>query len=562
VSDVWKRCEGQLVDNRFLLQKFIAATTHSVVFLAQTTETQPQTLAIKFIPAEGLQAHQQLALWNRAAGLTQKNLLRIFHSGQCNLARTDLLYAVMEYAEEDLSQVLPQRALTPDEAREMLPPLIEALSFLHCNGLIHGHLKPSNILAIADQLKLSPDALSPLGEFTQANRDLDGYDAPETSLSPATPARDVWSLGATLLEILTQQLRNISSAPSADAEIPASVPEPFREIIRLALRHDPQQRPSLSEITERLNPTPVKSAQPASLAAAISPAGPAAVPLARSAAAASSAATISSPPISPRELAPLNVPLSPERAVPLAQLRHTRPAAAKSLPLPSQRAADRAAGFPNFLIPVVLLSVILIIAFLATPRLFRHITESSNAPANSASLMNSQKPQPAPAPKILSDHPVVEASSRKNETAAEKKIANESLDPFATNSSQVVVARERVAKEKTLPSAKPVSPQPVNMSAAAKPAAVQNQVLPQVSQKALSTISGVVRVVTLVHLDSSGNVSDAELQEPGPSKYFAAQALKAAQRWKFSAPVAGDNWNIRFEFTRSGIQAFPSPAAQ
>jgi TonB family protein len=557
VSDVWKRCEGQLVDNRFLLQKFIAATTHSVVFLAQTTETQPQTVAIKFIPAEGLQPHQQLALWNRAAGLTHKNFLRIFHSGQCNLARTDLLYAVLEYAEEDLSQVLPQRALTPDEAREMLPPLIEALSFLHCNGLIHAHVKPSNILAIADQLKLSPDALSPLGEFTQANRDLDVYDAPETSVSPATPARDVWSLGATLLEILTQQPPHISSAPSASAEIPATVPEPFREIIRLALLHDPQQRPSLSEITERLNPAPVKSALPASVAAATPPAGPA-VPLARSAAAASSAAAISSPPISPRELAPLNVPLSPERAVPLAQLRHTRPSAPKSLPLPSQRAA----GFPNFIIPVVLLSVILIIAFLATPRLFRHITESSNAPANSTSLMNSKNPQPASAPKILSDHPVVEASSRKNETAAEKKIANESLDPFATNSSQVVVARERVAKEKILPSAKPVSPQPINASAAPKPAAVQNQVLPQVSQKALSTISGVVRVVTLVHLDGSGNVSDAELQEPGPSKYFAAQALKAAQRWKFSAPVAGDTWNIRFEFTRSGIQAFPSPAAQ
>src|ERR1700676_510962 len=134
MSEVWKRCEGQLVDNQFLLQKFIAATTHSVVFLGQTGEPQPQAVAIKFIPAEGQQPHQQLALWNRAAQLTHKNLLRIFHCGQCHLARTDLLYAVMEYAEEDLSQIVPQRALNPDEAREMLPPLIEALSFLHCNG--------------------------------------------------------------------------------------------------------------------------------------------------------------------------------------------------------------------------------------------------------------------------------------------------------------------------------------------------------------------------------------------------------------------------------------------
>jgi TonB family protein len=558
MSDVWKRCEGQLVDNQFLLQKFVAATTHSVVFLAQTAEPQPRTVAIKFIPAEGLQTHQRLALWNRAAQLTHKNLLRVFHSGQCNLARTDLLYVVMEYGEEDLSQVVPQRALTPEEAREMMPPLMDALSFLHCNGLVHGHLKPSNILAIADQLKLSPDALSPLDEFSQANRDLDVYDAPETSTSPATPARDVWSLGATLLEILTQQPSNISSAPSAVAEIPATVPEPFREIIRLSLSRDPLQRPNLSEITERLNPTPVKSAQPASVAA--SPVAPAAnpvpAPLARSAAAASSSAAISS-------LAPLSVPLSTERAVPLAQLRQTRTSPPKSIPLPSQRAADRPSGFPNFVIPLLLLGVILVIAFLATPRLFRHISESANAPANSASLMNSQKPQP-PAPKILSDHPVVEASSTKKETAAEKKIANESLDPFATHSSPLLVTKESAAKEKPVKEnfaspEKPVSPQPVGASAAPKPTAVQNQVLPQVSQKALSTINGVVRVVTLVHLDASGNVSDAELQEPGPSKYFAAKAQQAAQRWKFNAPENGNAWQIRFEFSKSGVQAFPSP---
>jgi serine/threonine protein kinase len=558
VSEVWKRCEGQLVDNQFLLQKFIAATTHSVVFLGQTVEAQPQTVAIKFIPAKGLQTHQQLALWNRAAQLTHKNLLHIFHSGQCNLARTDLLYVVMEYAEEDLSQVVPQRALTPDEAREMLPPLMDALSFLHCNGLIHGHLKPSNILAIADQLKLSPEALSPLDEFCQANRDLDVYDAPETSTSPATPARDVWSLGAALLEILTQQTPNISSA-SPNAEIPATVPEPFREIIRLSLSHDALQRPNLSEITERLNPTPVKSAQPASVAASpVAPAAQAPAPLARSAAAASSSAVISSP-----ALAPLSVPLSPERAVPLAQLRQTRTSPPKSIPLPSKRAADRPSGFPNLVIPALLLGVILVIAFLATPRLFRHISESTNAPANSASLMNSQKPQPA-APKILSDHPVVEASSTKKETAAEKKIANESLDPFATHSSPLLVTKETAAKEKPVKEniaspEKPISPLPVGASAARKSAAVQNQVLPQVSQKALSTISGVVRVVTLAHLDPSGNVSEAELQDPGPSKYFAEKSLQAAQRWKFSAPEAVDAWQIRFEFSKSGVQAFPSP---
>ena len=561
MSEVWKRCEGQLVDNQFLLQKFIAATAHSVVFLAQTSSSQPQTVAIKFIPAEGLQPHQQLALWDRVAQRSHKNLLRIFHSGQCNLARTDLLYVVMEYAEEDLSQVVPQRALTPDEAREMLPPLIDALSFFHSNGLIHGHVKPSNLLAIADQLKLSPDALSPLSGFSQANRDLDIYDAPETATAPATPARDVWSLGVTLLEILTQQQPGGPSEESGGAQVPATLPEPFREIVRLSLRMDPLQRPNLSEITARLNPNPAEPARPtAAVASNAAPAGVAAAPLARSAAAASSAAAMS-PPI----LAPLNVPLSQERAVPLAKLRHARVTIPKPAALP-ERESSRAGGFPSFVIPVVLLGVILVIALLATPRLFRHISETSNAPANSASLMNSQKPQQPGAPKILSDHPVVEAPAAKN-AEPRKKIANELADPFATNSSQIVPA-----KEKILPSAQPIPSQPISAAThasapvqnkPAEPQAAENQALPQVSQKALSTISGVVRVVATVHLDSAGNVTDAELQDPGPSKYFAAQALKAAQRWKFTTQGNGDApRQIRFEFTKSGVQAFPSQSPQ
>ena len=43
----------------------------------------------------------------------------------------DLLYVVMEHAEENLSEILPQRALTPSEARDMLGLVLDALSNLH-----------------------------------------------------------------------------------------------------------------------------------------------------------------------------------------------------------------------------------------------------------------------------------------------------------------------------------------------------------------------------------------------------------------------------------------------
>ena len=65
----------------------------------------------------------------------------------------------MEYAEEDLSQVVAQRTITPAEAREMLEPVLDALSYIHANGFVHGHVKPGNIVGVDEQLKLSSDSV-------------------------------------------------------------------------------------------------------------------------------------------------------------------------------------------------------------------------------------------------------------------------------------------------------------------------------------------------------------------------------------------------------------------
>ena len=78
------------------------------------------------------------------------------------MGQVRLLYVVMEYAEENLSEILPQRPLSSAEARDMLPPVLDALAYLHGKGFVQGRLKPSNIMAVADQVKLSSDGLRPL----------------------------------------------------------------------------------------------------------------------------------------------------------------------------------------------------------------------------------------------------------------------------------------------------------------------------------------------------------------------------------------------------------------
>jgi len=91
----------------------------------------------------------------------------------------------MECAEENLAQILPSRALASDEAREMLDSLLDVLAYLHSKGFVHGHLKPANIMANGDQLKLSSDGLCHTGESLEHHGGRDAYGAPENAPKPS-----------------------------------------------------------------------------------------------------------------------------------------------------------------------------------------------------------------------------------------------------------------------------------------------------------------------------------------------------------------------------------------
>jgi len=86
--------------------------------------------------------------------------------------------------------------------------------------------------------------------------------------------------------------------------------------------------------------------------------------------------------------------------------------------------------------------------------------------------------------------------------------------------------------------------------------------MPNVSRSARDTIHGTIKVRVKVAVDPSGNVQNATLISPGPSKYFARQAMEAAQQWKF-VPAQGQDprtWIVRFGFKRSGTEAALEPA--
>jgi TonB family protein len=135
----------------------------------------------------------------------------------------------------------------------MLLPTVEALATLHRAGLVHGGIKPSNIMAVKDQLRISADGLRETGERWTA-RAFSVYDAPEAKSAGPSAAADIWSLGATLVAVLTQNEPKLDSGEPRLVSVPGTLPQPFREIARQCLQAEPRQRCTVSDILSQLQP--------------------------------------------------------------------------------------------------------------------------------------------------------------------------------------------------------------------------------------------------------------------------------------------------------------------
>jgi TonB family protein len=248
VSENWKPQEGQVVEGKFRLLQLLGGTDHSAVFLTERAD-EPKKAVIKLIPAAN--AENQILHWKLDTKLPHPHLLRIFESGKCELNGHQLLYVVMEYAEEDLSQILPHRPLTAAEAREMVLPVLDALSYLHRKGFVHGGLKPANVLAIADQVKLSSDSICAISEGVGTPSI---YDPPEAKIGKISVATDVWALGMMLTEVLTLQRPAWDAIKRQEPILPKELDESFRIVIRNCLRLDASSRWTITEIKSLLQP--------------------------------------------------------------------------------------------------------------------------------------------------------------------------------------------------------------------------------------------------------------------------------------------------------------------
>jgi eukaryotic-like serine/threonine-protein kinase len=347
----WKQHEGQAVEGIALLQ-LLGGGESSAVYLA---ERAGERCVVKLVPTEDVVAQLPLSRWEQASKLSHPHLSRILEWGRARLDGISLVYVAMEFAEEELAGV--DRPLTPKEAREMLTPTAKALAYLHGKGFAHGRIKPSNILSVHDELKISGDAPLRKGERHASSPAPQPYDPPELATSGVTPAGDIWSLGVSLVEAMTKELPTFEGGA---LRLPDALrPDSFRDVAAGCLAHDPSRRWTVADITQWLErgavpgPKRARSRYRVPIAAAVGVAALGAVvweyggpyfASSQPAAPAPAAAPVISP--SP---APANPSAAPEPAPPPRETKprkEAKAAAAEPNPDPKLEPAPAAAASP------------------------------------------------------------------------------------------------------------------------------------------------------------------------------------------------------------------------
>src|SRR5438874_2175122 len=230
-----------------------------------------RAVAVKLFSAELArgEARDRFLREARVVGqLTHPNIITLHDMGIEESTQTP--YLVMEFIEgTPLDRLLEKGTVPLAKACAWTAHAAEALEAAHNRGVIHGDVKPANILITSDaKVKLTDFGMARVARRDTGDSPLLGtpaYWCPEQIMGRPQDARsDIFSLGVVLYEMVTGTKpfeadtlqgvcnRVLSSTVTAPSHLQPSLPTSFDGVIASCLAKDPESRISSAELLAQM----------------------------------------------------------------------------------------------------------------------------------------------------------------------------------------------------------------------------------------------------------------------------------------------------------------------
>ena len=200
------------------------------------------------LPRDARQRRNTLDSIRRVATLAHPSIVLLYDV----IEQPDSLALVMEYVDGcDLEQLLSVAELDTSTVLQLGQDLCTALAAAHAQGIVHGDLKPGNVIIQRDgALKLTD-----FGQGTSAS----ALSPEQVAGHPPSMASDMFALGCLLYRLLAGVHPFGANLAPSEAEAPGlsdrgiTVPEPLEGLVFDLLNPDPSQRPSQAlDVRQRL----------------------------------------------------------------------------------------------------------------------------------------------------------------------------------------------------------------------------------------------------------------------------------------------------------------------